>query len=181
MIENNPQRRKPFNPWHFTWIAIVISELFTVTVSTIQHSIFYPETDLRYMLKVGAIDSLFVPLIVAPIVIYFLRSESALKKINTQLEIEIAERKRIEEGLLEARREREKLIADLQKAFAEIKTLHGILPTCVVCKKIRDDTGAWKQMEMYIKEHSEAEFSHGYCPECAKKALEEIDEFTKIK
>jgi glucose-6-phosphate-specific signal transduction histidine kinase len=178
MIENNPQRGKAFNPWHFTWISVVISELFTATVSTIQYRFFYPETDLWYMLKVGAIDSLFVPLIVAPIIIYFLRSESALKKINTQLEIEIAERKRIEEGLLEAKREREKLIADLQKAFAEIKTLHGILPTCVVCKKIRDDAGAWKQMEIYIKEHSEAEFSHGYCPECAIKALEELDEFT---
>jgi glucose-6-phosphate-specific signal transduction histidine kinase len=181
MTENNPQRGKPFNPWHFTWIAVVISELFTVTVSTIQHSIFYPEADLWYMLKVGAIDSLFVPLIVAPIVIYFLRSESALKKINMQLEIEIAERMRIEEGLLEAKREREKLIADLQKALAEIKTLRGILPTCLLCKKIRDDKGSWKQMEMYIKEHSEAEFSHGYCPECAKKVLEELDEFTNKK
>ena len=174
MIENNTQRGKSFNPWHFIWISVVISEVFTATLSVIQHSIFYPETDLWYMLKVGAVDSLFVPLIIAPIVIYFLRSESALKKINTQLENEIAERKRIEEGLLDAKREREKLIADLQKALAEIKTLHGILPICMVCKKILDDKGSWKQMEVYIKEHSEAEFSHGYCPECAKKALEEL-------
>jgi hypothetical protein len=179
MIELNIQRGKSFNPWHFIWISVVISEVFTATLSTIQHNIIYPETDLWYMLKVGAVDSLFVPLIVAPIVIYFLRSEASLKKINKHLENEIDERKRTEEGLLDAKREREKLIADLQKALAEIKTLHGILPICLGCKKILDDKGSWRQMEVYIKEHSEAEFSHGYCPECARKALEDADEFTK--
>jgi hypothetical protein len=179
MIENNPQRGKSFNPWHFIWISVVIAEVSTASLSTIQHSFFYPETDLWHLLKIGVIDSLFVPLIIAPIVIYFLRSETALKKINTLLENEIAERRRTEKGLLDAKREREELIADLQKAFAEIKTLHGILPICLGCKKILDDEGAWEQLEVYIKEHSEAEFSHGYCPECAKKALEEVDEFSK--
>jgi len=65
--------------------------------------------------------------------------------------------------------ERETLIADLRKALAEIKTLHGILPICASCKKIRDDKGAWTQMEEYISKHTEAEFSHGLCQECAKK------------
>ncbi len=75
---------------------------------------------------------------------------------------DITERKRIEE-------EREKLIAELQKALAEIKTLHGILPICASCKKIRDDKGAWHQMEAYIHDHTNVEFSHGICKECAKK------------
>ena len=293
MIGTNPSLRKSFSPWHFIWITVVISELFTALVSTIQHY-FSPGADLLYMLRVGAIDSLFVPLIVAPIIVYFLRSESALKKINTQLENEVAGRKKIEDVLREseekfslfmdylpsivfikdaegrtlfvnkhmkeslgakdwigkttselfpkiiadpmiaddnktlsaghnmsvetvphidgtehiyqtqkfvikrsgktpllgglalditqlrrAEREREKLIADLQKALAEIKTLRGILPVCSVCKKVRDDEGSWKEMEMYIQDRSEAEFSHGYCPECAKKALDEADEFIK--
>jgi len=65
--------------------------------------------------------------------------------------------------------EREKLIAELQKALAEIKTLHGILPICSSCKKIRDDKGAWHQMEEYIRERTDAEFSHGLCSECAKR------------
>lgn len=65
--------------------------------------------------------------------------------------------------------EKEKLIAGLQKALATIKRLHGILPICASCKKIRDDNGYWTQVESYIREHSEAEFSHGICPECAKK------------
>lgn len=70
-------------------------------------------------------------------------------------------------------------IAELQKALTELKTLHGILPICSVCKKIRDDKGSWEQMEVYIRTHSEAEFSHGYCPECAKKVQTEFEAFKK--
>lgn len=87
---------------------------------------------------------------------------------------DITERKHIE-------RDRDKLIADLQKAFAEIKTLQGILPICSSCNKIRGEKGSWKQMEVYISEHSAAEFSHGYCPECGKKALKEFERLKKNK
>jgi len=61
----------------------------------------------------------------------------------------------------------------LRKALAEIKLLEGLLPICAQCKKIRDDKGSWRQMEAYIGEHANVRFSHGYCPECAKRALEE--------
>lgn len=74
---------------------------------------------------------------------------------------EITERKHIED-------ERENLIKELQIALSEIKTLRGILPICSFCKKIRDDKGYWSQVEVYVKEHTEADFSHSYCPECAK-------------
>lgn len=57
----------------------------------------------------------------------------------------------------------------LRKAQAEIKILSGFLPICASCKNIRDDKGYWKQIESYIKEHSEAEFSHSICPECYEK------------
>jgi PleD family two-component response regulator len=57
----------------------------------------------------------------------------------------------------------------LEKALAEIKTLRGIIPICANCKKIRDDEGAWKQIESYIQSHSEASFSHGICPDCIRK------------
>ena len=69
----------------------------------------------------------------------------------------------------EAEQEREKLIAQLQKALSEVKTLQGFLPICASCKKIRDDKGYWNQIESYIQSHSDAKFSHGLCPECAKK------------
>ncbi len=63
----------------------------------------------------------------------------------------------------------------LQKALDEIKTLRGIIPICSYCKKIRDDQGAWDIIEAYICNHSEAQFSHGVCPECYKKQMEDLD------
>jgi len=67
----------------------------------------------------------------------------------------------------------EKVLRDerdkLKSALAEIKTLHGIIPICSHCKQIRDDKGLWKQLEEYIHTHSDANFSHGICPDCMKK------------
>lgn len=65
--------------------------------------------------------------------------------------------------------EREQLISELQAALARVKLLSGFLPICASCKKIRNDQGYWQQIESYIRDHSEAEFSHGICPECAVK------------
>ncbi len=65
--------------------------------------------------------------------------------------------------------ERERLIDQLQEALAKVKTLKGLLPICASCKKIRDDQGYWRMVEDYIHSHSDAEFSHSLCPECAKK------------
>ena len=67
------------------------------------------------------------------------------------------------------RKEREKLIAELQEALVKVKALKGLLPICAWCKKIRNDQGYWQQIEAYIRDHSEADFSHGICPECAHK------------
>lgn len=64
----------------------------------------------------------------------------------------------------------------LQEAFEHIKTLRGIVPICMHCKKIRDDNGFWNQVEVYVRDHSEAEFSHGLCPECAKKLYPEYEQ-----
>ena len=57
----------------------------------------------------------------------------------------------------------------LREALAKIKTLHGLIPICASCKKIRDDKGYWNSVESYIRERSEAEFTHGICPECSEK------------
>ncbi|HOM04167.1 MAG TPA: PAS domain S-box protein [Candidatus Kapabacteria bacterium] len=65
--------------------------------------------------------------------------------------------------------EREQLISLLQSAKSEIKVLSGLLPICASCKRIRDENGNWSNIEQYIDEHSEAKFSHGICPDCAKK------------
>jgi two-component system, cell cycle sensor histidine kinase and response regulator CckA len=78
---------------------------------------------------------------------------SAITRDNT-------ERKRAEE-------ERLRLIEDLRDALKEVKALSGLLPICASCKRIRDDKGYWQQVEIYISSHTDAEFTHGICPECA--------------
>jgi PAS domain S-box-containing protein len=79
-------------------------------------------------------------------------------------------------------KERKKLVQELQESLKAIKTLQGILPICSSCRRIRDDKGYWKQLEAYITDHSDAQFSHGYCPECGQKALEEaMEEIKKYK
>lgn len=73
---------------------------------------------------------------------------------------------------LELKRKRDsekKLIAQLQNALAQVKKLSGLLPICCKCKKIRDDKGAWHELEDYIQGHSEADFSHGLCPACTQE------------
>lgn len=72
-------------------------------------------------------------------------------------------------------------VTELEASLARVKQLEGILPICVYCKKIRDDTDKWRQMEEYISKHSEADFSHGICPECSIKVtnetLKELERF----
>ncbi|MFZ4439301.1 MAG: response regulator transcription factor [Syntrophales bacterium] len=68
-------------------------------------------------------------------------------------------------------------IEELREALDQIKTLRGIIPICASCKKIRDDQGYWNQVEVYVREHTEAKFSHGICPDCMTKLY---PEYTKI-
>jgi PAS domain S-box-containing protein len=88
---------------------------------------------------------------------------------------DITERKLAEEELRRYSSELEKNNRELLDALANVKQLSGLLPICASCKQIRDDGGYWQGVEMYISEHSNAEFSHGICPECEKKAYEELD------
>jgi CheY-like chemotaxis protein len=74
-----------------------------------------------------------------------------------------------------AEKDREKLIDQLEQALNEVERLSGFLPICASCKRIRDDEGGWQQIEDYIAKHSEADFSHGICPECAHRLYPDID------
>jgi PAS domain S-box-containing protein len=85
-----------------------------------------------------------------------------LSRLNEQLQKDIARRKIAEQA-------QENLILELKDALAKIKTLTGLIPICAWCKKIRDDQGYWKKVETYIREHSDASFTHGICPDCLKK------------
>ncbi len=77
--------------------------------------------------------------------------------------------------------ERNKAIKELQSALDRIKVLSGLVPICANCKKIRDDKGYWNQIEEYIIAHSDAEFSHGICPECIKELYPDIYERMQAK
>ncbi len=82
---------------------------------------------------------------------------------------DITERKKAETALQEKNLE-------LQQAMHHIKTLRGIVPICMHCKKIRDDQGYWNQVEVYVRNHTEAEFSHGICPDCLVKLYPEYEQ-----
>ena len=85
--------------------------------------------------------------------------------------IDITARKKAQEDL-----EKEK--NELQMALNKVKTLSGMLPICASCKKIRDDKGYWNQIESYVRDHSEAEFTHGICPECSDRLYPELSDET---
>ncbi len=106
----------------------------------------------------------------------------ALRKDGSEFEIELSLSSYMAHGIWNAvgivrdisirkaiEKEKEVLLDNLKIALDEIKTLKGIVPICSHCKKIRDDKGFWNHLEIYIQKHSEAEFSHGICPDCIKK------------
>jgi len=104
-------------------------------------------------------------------------------KLNQALLKNIQKREAAERKLQESYDTLEKKIdertKELQKALSEVKSLSGLLPICAHCKKIRDDQGYWNSIEEYIYEHSEAEFSHSICQECAKKHYPDMDIYEK--
>jgi hypothetical protein len=93
--------------------------------------------------------------------------QNRLEKSNLELENNI-------EVLEKTNKEKEQLLSDLKTSTQQIKLLQGILPICTNCKKIRDDKGYWQQVEVYIRDHSDAVFSHGLCPECRAKLYPDL-------
>ncbi len=73
-----------------------------------------------------------------------------------------------------AEAQREQLIGEMREALANVRTLRGLIPICASCKRIRNDQGYWTRLETYLKEHSDAEFSHGLCLDCVRKLYPEL-------
>ena len=78
-------------------------------------------------------------------------------------------------------RELAKVNGELRSALEEIRTLRGTLPICAKCKSIRDDAGYWNRIEQYLKEHSDADFTHGLCPECEEDLYGDQEWFQRYK
>ncbi len=125
MTDNILTKQKPFNPWHFVWLSIIISELFTAFFNTIQSFVWFEKFSPQ-LLIIGTIDAAFVPLIVAPIIIYFIKQTDELKNLNKQLYQEITMRRRIEQEKDELYNQRitekERLLMDLHDGVGGITT-----------------------------------------------------------
>ena len=120
------------------------------------------DIELRLVRKDGSI----LPVLLSATAIRDLQGRYVMSRsVITELERTAAD----VPALKRAAAERERLIGELQEALARVKLLSGLLPICAGCKKIRDEQGSWQQMEIYIRAHSEASFSHGMCPECAEQ------------
>jgi DNA-binding NtrC family response regulator len=98
-------------------------------------------------------------------------AEAQLRKAHDELEMLVAQRTA---ELRKEIEERKQVEEELRNALSRIKTLSGLLPICASCKKIRDGEGSWIKIESYIKSHSDAEFTHGVCPECARRLYPEV-------
>lgn len=124
------------------------------------------QDDIVRGLQQGAVDYLTKPFNTAEL----------LARVKTQMDLRQAQHTiLLRNAELEEKNQRlEQLLEENRKAMAEIKTLRGILPICAQCKKIRNDEGYWTSIESYIVKHSEAEFSHGMCLDCARELYPEL-------
>ena len=100
------------------------------------------------------------------------RHAAALKNLNTEL---LAHKEHLEDLVQDRTAALQRETERLQEALANVRTLSGLIPICASCKKIRDDKGYWNQLELYIQQNSDAQFSHGLCPECARKLYPELE------
>ncbi len=103
---------------------------------------------------------------------------ASIRSWGEELEKKVEERTALLAKEIEERKsseaERERLIGELREALSRVTKLRGLLPICASCKRIRDDQGYWNQIEEYLHQHSDAEFTHGICPECVDKLYPEF-------
>ena len=134
----------------------VLITILSVLTSVIARAIIALVTGDGKLLPSQLLIATLIPFIIAPIMsIIFAR---LLKQID------------------ESEQKNAQLVSELQKALAKAKTLSGLLPICASCKKIRDDAGYWHQVEVYIRDHTEVDFSHGLCPDCGDDLTAQIAE-----
>ena len=128
------------------------ADLQTASIPVIFISALHETIDKVKAFSLGGVDYISKPF----------QEEEVLARVKTHLSISNLQRRLAKKN------------TELEKALAEIKILRGIIPICASCKKIRNDDGYWQQLEIYIQEHSDAEFSHGICEECIPKLYPEM-------
>jgi|WetSurMetagenome_2_1015567.scaffolds.fasta_scaffold42751_3 hypothetical protein len=169
------------------WFALAVSLplLFTAVLVlrrwSVERFIFYPiiafEMILVSILMLArAVWFLFIPefsfFMDSPFQFYFFMSAMLLQVIIA-ISFIMLNSERLHKELVSAKEDLKMKITELEQSMSEVKVLSGLLPICASCKRIRDENNNWTQLELYIRARSEAEFSHGICPECAKKLYPE--------
>ncbi|MDZ4183766.1 MAG: response regulator [Desulfuromonadales bacterium] len=136
----------------------------------------YPEIQVIILTGIATVDSAVEATNLGAF--SYLRKPYDIDQLLLQIQRAI-EKQRVEEELRLSRQLLEDKVTELEATLARVKQLEGILPICMYCKKIRNDQEDWQQMEEYISQHSEANFSHGLCPECYKQQLKEFQAMKK--
>jgi PAS domain S-box-containing protein len=136
-------------------------------VSNVIMGVFNPKVESYKWININAVPQ-------------FKPGEDKPYQVYTTFE-DITKSKNDEKNLEEAKKILEEKNVKLRQALSEIKTLSGLLPICSNCKKIRDDKGYWQQVEVYVRDHTDAEFSHSICPECKVILYPELYEELKPK
>jgi len=151
----------PFKVFGVILISVLVAETFLMSILHFADIDFMSETTHNYIVL---IDGILLCIILTPLLLKFVYKPM---------------RDNVKE-LEEARLELKSTIQELAVALTEVKQLRGIIPICTSCKSIRDDKGLWQQVEAYFEEHSEADFSHSMCPDCAKSFYEELEKYDTI-
>jgi HAMP domain-containing protein len=165
-------------------ITDVPQTVWTLVIKMDESEILEPLSRLRRMVWTWAFS-----LMVLFLIVFALLAEAVIRPLNALMAVT----ERIAQGSYDERVVLQSPISELKRtathvnamtetlvrALRDIKTLHGIVPICASCKKIRDDQDAWHSMEAYVQAHSEARFSHGLCPECLAIAKEEMERFQR--
>jgi uncharacterized PurR-regulated membrane protein YhhQ (DUF165 family) len=147
-------------------------------------------TDLWPSVMQGALlNRLLVALTIFPLLYFYIQWQNSIPGVSIEKRPVLAVLREVSEvssRLAEAEQEivrrraaeaeRDRLIDELRASISEIRTLRGFIPICIHCKKIRDDQGYWNRLEEYISSRSDAEFTHGICPDCIKEVYPEFDE-----
>ncbi len=158
------------------WSGVILAAFYAVACSIIAYLwmsgyLVFP-TDVRtYILLPSVWASLGAGFILTT-AIFFVSASGFFRGLTELVDTIDQQKQEIEESNAELNRAN----LELEAAIKEIKTLHGLLPICAKCKKIRDDQGYWQQLEEYLERHTEAELTHSLCPECISELYPEISE-----
>ena len=172
------------------WIRAFLTLLGVMWLDVILFSTgaFWGTPDYLGIMKGTLVSRLVVSIFALPFLYAYLQWQSGKKGIEigqrpvlailkqvAEIKVELSLAQQEIEMRKQAEKERDRVIDALEKSLSEVKTLRGFLPICSVCKKIRDDRGCWNQIEAYIMAHSDAEFSHGICNDCARTHYPDLD------